>query len=88
MECSVSTCTRAEAADLAQVVAPQVHQHVVLGQLLFVGKKLLFKRLVLLVGFAPRPRARQREGVQHAVLQLDQRFRATRPATSTSVPEK
>ena len=43
---------RAEFADLAEVVAPEVDEHIVLGKLLFVVQQALFKRLVLLVRFA------------------------------------
>ena len=65
----------AEFADLAQVVAPEIDQHVMFRQLLFVSKKLLFQQLVFLVRFPARTRSRQGERVQNAVLQLDQRFR-------------
>ena len=65
----------AELADLAQVIAAQVHQHVVLGQLLLVGQQLLFQGLVLCVGLAAGPGPGQGEGVEHAVLQLHQRLR-------------
>jgi len=78
---------RAESADTPQVVSPQVHQHVVLCKLLFVREQLRLQRLILRVGLASLPRSRQREGVQHAVLQLYQRLRR-RSATSTSVPLK
>ena len=66
---------RPEAADLAEVVASEVHQHIVLSQLLAVGEQLRLQGPVLLGGLSPRPGAREREGVQHAVLQLDQRLR-------------
>ena len=75
MVCRLSTWTRAELADLAQVIAAQVHQHVVLGQLLLVGQQFLFQSLVLLVGLAAGPGTGQGEGVEHAVLQLHQRLR-------------
>ena len=68
---------RAEFADLAQVVSAQIHQHIVLRQLLFVGQQLRLQRGVLFVGRAPGPRARQREGVQHAVFQLHQCLRGS-----------
>ena len=65
---------RAEAADLAEVVAAQIHQHIVLGQFLFVGQQLRFQRLVLRLCPTPWPGPGQRKGVQHAVFQLQQRF--------------
>lgn len=59
MECSFSTCTVPEFADLAEVVAPEVDEHIVLGKLLFVVQQALFKRLVLLVRFAARTGPRE-----------------------------
>ena len=70
---------RAELAYLAKVVAAQIYQHVMFGQLLFVGQQFDLKRLILRVSLAARPRTRQREGVQHAIFKLNQRFgRCTR----------
>ena len=66
---------RAEPAHPAKVVAAKVHQHVVFSQLLFVGQKFDFQCLVLLVGLSAGAGTCQRKGVQHAVFQLDQRFR-------------
>ena len=65
---------RAEFADLAEVIAPEVDEHVVLGKLLFVVQQALFKRLVLLVRFAARTGPREGKGVQHTVFELDERF--------------
>ena len=62
----------AEAADLPNVVPPQVHQHVVFGQLLFVRQEFFFQPLILLRCPSPGPGARQGEGVEHPVLQLYQ----------------
>ena len=63
-----------EAAYPAQIVAPEVNQHIMLGKLLFVGEELRFKLCILLVGLSSGACSRQREGVQHAVFELDQRF--------------
>ena len=64
----------AELADLAQVVAPQIDEHIVLGQLFLVGQQVGLQRGVLGVGLAARPRARQREGVQHTFFEFHQCF--------------
>ena len=58
------------------VVAPQVDEHVVLGQLLLVGQQVSLERRVLLGGGAAGARARQREGVEPTVLQLGERLGA------------
>ena len=66
---------RAEFADLPQVVAAQVHQHIVLRQLLFVGEKVRLQGFVLRIRPPSGPGARQGEGVENAVLQLHQGLR-------------
>ena len=45
---------------LPDVIPPKVHQHDVLGALLFVGQQLPLQRLVLLGGGATTPRTGQR----------------------------
>ena len=66
---------RAEPADFPQIVAPQIHQHVVLGQLLLIGQQLFLQGPVLFRGLPSGAGARQGEGVEHPVLQLHQGFR-------------
>ena len=66
---------RTNLADFADVVAAKIHQHIVFRQLFFVVQQLLLQRFVLFLGFAARSGSRQREGVQHAVFQLGERFR-------------
>lgn len=65
---------RAEFAHLAEVVAPEVDEHIVLGKLLFVVQEAFFERLVLFLRFAARTGAGEGKGVQHAVFQFDERF--------------
>ena len=65
----------AKGADPAQVVAPQVHQHIVLTQLLFVLQQSGLQRRVLCGGLAPGAGAGQWVGKQLAVGELDQCFR-------------
>ena len=65
----------AQRADAPDVVAAQIHQHVVLGPLLFVRQQFPFQPAILRLRPPPGPGARQGEGVQHAVLQLHQGFR-------------
>ena len=61
----------AEFADLAQVVAPEIDQHIMLGELLFVTQQLRFQRLVLLFCFSSGSGAGEGKGMEHTVLQLD-----------------
>lgn len=63
-----------KAADLAQIIASQIHQHVMLGQFLFICQQVTLQRYILRLGLAARPGTGQREGMQHAVLQLDKGF--------------
>ena len=63
-----------EAGDPPQVVPAQVHEHVMLGQLLFIRKEFRFQPPVLLRGGAAGPGAGQGKGVQDAALQLHQGF--------------
>ena len=65
---------RSKAADLAQIIAPQIHQHIMLGQFLFIGQQVTLQRRILRLGLAARPGTGQWEGMQHAVLQLDKGF--------------
>ena len=67
----------AEPADLAQVIPPQVHQHVVLSELFFVLQELLLQLHVFLIRLSSRPCPRQRECMEHAVLQPDQCLRGS-----------
>ncbi len=64
-----------ELRNLTDVVAAKVHQHVVLGQLLLIRKEPRLQCLIFLQSLATRPRARQREGVELTVLELDQSLR-------------
>ena len=66
---------RTEPADLPKIVPPQIHQHIVLRQLFLIGEQLCLQNLVLLQGLSPGPGTREREGVEHAVFQLDQSLR-------------
>ena len=78
---------RAEPADLPQIVPPQVHQHIVLGQLLLIGEQLLLHGPVLLRGLSSGPCARQGK-VCSTPFSSFTRVSGDAPATSTSVPEK
>ena len=64
----------AESADPANVVSAQIHQHVVLRQLLLIGKQLRLQSEVLFCSPAPGAGAGQRKGMEDAVLQLHQGF--------------
>ena len=66
----------AELRQAAQVVAAQIDEHVVLGELLGVGQKVGFHGGVLGGRGAARAGARQREGMQDPVFQLDEGFGA------------
>ena len=65
----------AETADLPKIVSAEVNKHIMLGQLFLVGKQFGFQNLILVLGLSSRPCSRQRESMQDAVLQLDQRLR-------------
>ena len=62
-------------ADPADVVAPQVDQHQMLGDLLGIGQQLLLQRLVLLRRRTTRPRAGDRPHGHLATLQPRQNLR-------------
>ena len=65
---------RAKIADFAQIVATEIHEHVVFGKLFFVREKLLLKRLVF-CGRAPAPaRTSERIGVEDVVFELHKGF--------------
>ena len=63
-----------ESADSAQIVATQIHEHIVFREFLFVGEQFGFKRLVFRVGASSGTGSRQRKGVEFAVFQFDLRF--------------
>lgn len=65
---------RSEFADLAQIISPQVNQHIVLGKLLLVRKKFRFKRFVFFIRFTSRSGSGKWEGMQHSVFQFDKGF--------------
>ena len=67
----------AEFAYLADIVAPEVNKHVVLGKLLFVVQEFRFEALVLFVRRAAGTRAGKRECVQRSVFKLHQCFRGS-----------
>ena len=69
------SCTVSIIGDAADVVAPQVDQHDVLGSLLGVGQQLLGQGAVLGLVGAAAPRARQRPDRHHAVLDPHQDLR-------------
>lgn len=75
----------AKGADLAQVVAPQVHQHIVLGQLLLVRQQLRLQRRssspVCPLGLVPA-----RGKVWSTPFSSFTSVSGEAPATSTSVP--
>ena len=60
----------AEFADLAEVVAPEIDQHIVLGKLLFIREQLAFQHQILLLRFAARTGTRQRKGMQDTVFEF------------------
>ena len=66
---------RPEAANFSEVISAEVHEHIVLGEFLFVREQLSLEGRILLRTFAARSRAGQREGVQFAVFEFDQRLR-------------
>ena len=66
---------RTESADLPQIVAAQINQHVVLCQLLLVREKVGLQCPVLRLVLPSGPGARQRESMKDAVLQLYQSLR-------------
>ena len=66
----------AEFRDAAQVIPAQVHKHIMFRQFLLILQQVLLQLPVLLRGSAPGVGSCQREGVQDAVFQLHQRFRA------------
>ena len=68
---------RAEFADFPQIVPAQIHQHIVLCKLLFVRQQLRLQRPVLRLCFPSGTGPRQGEGVEHAILQLNQGFRGS-----------
>ena len=76
---------RAVLRDATHVVAPQVHQHAVLGQLLLVGQELLLQRAILRAVAAPRARPGDGPHRDDAVLQPDQHLR--RGPDDAEVPE-
>ena len=78
----------AESADTPQVVAPQIDEHVVLGQFLGVGEQFPLQPEVLLVAPAPWPRARQREGCGRTPFSRRTRVSGEAPAISMSVPDR
>ena len=65
----------ADTADFAQVVPPQVYQHIMLGQFFVIGKQFFLQGLVFCFGSASRPCACQGVGVENAVFQFTQGFR-------------
>ena len=65
----------AKFADFAEVVAAQVHEHIVFGKFLFVGQEVAFKGDILFGRTPARTRPGQRERVQDAFLKSDQGFR-------------
>ena len=67
---------RADLGDAADIVAAEVEQHQMLGQLLGVGQQLLGERLVLDIVGAALARTGQRPDGHLAVAQTDQDFRA------------
>ena len=62
----------AEFADPAEIISAEIHQHVVLRKLFFVRQKFGFQSPIFRICFSSRPGPRQRECVQHTVLQLDE----------------
>ena len=66
----------ADLGDAADVVAAEVQQHQVLGQLLRVGQQVRGEARVLVARGAARPRAGERPDRHRAVLQPDQDLRA------------
>ena len=61
---------RPEAAYLPEVVSPEVHEHIVLGELLLIREELLFQGRILRRALAARSRTGEREGVKFLALEL------------------
>ncbi len=59
----------------ADIVAPEIHQHHVLGPLLGIGQEFLFERGILLPGCTPWARSGYRPDRDHAAFQSHQDFR-------------
>ncbi len=74
-------------ADLSDIVAAQIHQHIVLRPLLLICQQLPLQRQILGLIPAPGSGARQREGIQLSVLQLHQRL-GTGPGDLPVLPGK
>ena len=67
----------AKAADLAQIIAAQVDEHIVLGQFFLIAEQFLLQPQVFFLAASSAPCPSQRKGAQYTVIQTDQRFRGS-----------
>ena len=64
-----------KAGDFSQVVAAQIHQHVVFGDFLGVDEKIRFQSFVFFLGLSSGTGSGKGKGMEHAIFQFYQRLR-------------